>query len=186
MNRELKRQEKRGQENWILESIQNHLKWMRKETEPLPTWLVIRTTNFEKALGKQTTLPCLIGDVGDESPNKVAKGMIDKLDPDVWVFFIETWGKFFDEHSQFNEFMKTRKRGDLSKLPDKLESLNIIGKNRDGSVEITQQYWIIRDKDGKIIDFKPTKMGQESYLKVSYLNENPKHPVNEKLVEVKT
>lgn len=200
LNRRQKRQEKRFQESirlhkhslnrderrqekWIQDSIRNHKIWMKKETEPLPTWLVIRTTNFEKSLGKQITLPCLIGDCGDESPNKFAKKIIDRYDPDVWVFFMEAWGKIFDKDDQF---MKTRKRGDIAKLPDKLEALTILAKNRDSTVEITEHYWMIRDKNGKIVDFKPTELGDESYIQVHYLNENPKHPVNEKLLRVKT
>lgn len=179
MNREQRRQEK-----WILEMIELHKKFVSNEKDDsAPIWLVIRTTNFEKALGKTTTVPCLIGDVGDESPNKYAKGLIDKYDPDVWVYFAEAWAKIFNDSKEFDDFIKTRKRGDIKHLPDKLEGLNIVGKNRDGSVEITEQYWIIRDKDNRVIDFKPSFVGTEYFVQTSYLNENPKFPINVRLGE---
>jgi len=174
LNREQRRQEK-----WILENIELHKEFVSSEKDDSPPiWLVIRTSNFEKSLGKSTTVPCLIADCGDESPNKIAKGLIDKYDPDVWVYFAEGWAKIFNDNKEFEDFSKTRKRGDIKHLPDKLEGLNIVGKNRDGSVEITEQYWIIRDKDNKIIDFKPSFVGTEHFLQTSYLNENPKSLTN--------
>jgi ribosomal protein L39E len=176
--------QQRRQEEWIQNSIRLHKDWMKKTNEPVPTWLIIRTVNFEKALGKQSTIPCLIGDCGEESANKFAKKLIDKYDPDVWVFFSEGWAKILGD--DFDDFMKTRKRGDIEKLPDKLEGLNIVAKNRDNTLEISEQYWIIRDKDKKIIDFKPTAVGKEAYVTTSYLNENPKNPVNERFLEAKS
>jgi len=176
--------QQRRQEEWIDFHIRKHKEWMLKTTEPLPTWLIIRTVNFEKGDGKKAlTIPCLIGKTEDnQSPNKVAKQLIDKYDPDVWVMFAEGWAKIIGE--DFEEFEKTRKRGDIEKLPDKLEGLNIIAKNRDNTIEISEQYWLIRNDKGKLIDFKPTAVGTESYVKTSYLNENPKNRVNARL-EVK-
>lgn len=177
MNRSEKRQELKNQEKWIDEMI-NAQKNIMKGGDHSQMVLFLRMV----VEGKMQTVPVLISNVHElTTPNEVAKRFINKYNPDTWVFINETWAKIFRDSKEAEEFRKNSKKGDVSKFPDKIDMLNILAKNRDGSIEITEQYCIIRNKDDKIINFKPFDFGEESYIKQKFLNENPKIPVNARI-----
>ena len=141
---------------WFYDMLSNHKKFMRKQTEPHPIWLVWRRD------GKEFSEPIENEDSDTNSPLLKVVVLIQKYVPDIWVVFAEGWcalgGNEQDSKKTREETLKMFNRGDINKLPDKLESLTVIGKTWDKKENINESYWLIRDKDEKLIDFKKSPM----------------------------
>lgn len=169
MNRSDRRQEKKNQEKWIDEMI-NAQKNMMRHGDHSPTLLIMRMV----VEGKMQTIPVLISNVHElTTANEVAKRFINKYNPDTWIFFDEGLAMSCEKIGEV-------KIGDTI-IPDKFELLSIIAKNREETIEITEQYNIIRNNNDKIINLKPFWLGEKTYLKAKFLNENPKITVNARL-----
>jgi len=133
---------------WFFDMLSNHKKFMRNQPDPLPIWLVMRKDgkdNFEQIQNFRES---------NFSPNLTASKLIAKNDPDRWILFAEGWAKVHPNNKKDEINFDTYRRGDIEKLPDKLETLTAIGKNREKTEMINKTFWIIRNDTGKIIDFK--------------------------------
>jgi len=145
---------------WFYDMLSNHKKFMRKEFDPHPIWLVWRRDgkDFSEQIPNERSDP--------NSPMLKIAVLLKKYVPDIWITFSEGWMHSGKSTLSKEELMNLFNRGDIEKLPDKLETLTVIGKTFDLRESINESYWLIRDKEEKLIDFKKSPM---SKMKAMYL-----------------
>ena len=145
---------------WFYNMLSNHKKFMRKEIDPHPIWLVWRKDgkDFSMQIPNERSDP--------SSPMLKIAVLLKQHVPDIWITFSEGWMHSGKSELSKEQLMNMFNRGDIEKLPDKLETLTVIGKTSDLREVINESYWLIRDKEEKLIDFKKSPM---SKLKAMYL-----------------
>jgi len=145
---------------WFYDMLSNHKKFMRREIDPHPIWLVWRTDgkDFSERIENLMSNP--------NSPMLKIAELIKKYVPDIWITFSEGWCSLGKGNPSKEEMMKMFNRGDIEKLPDRLETLTVIGKTSDLKESINESYWLIRNKEEKLIDFKKSPM---SHIKAMHL-----------------
>lgn len=137
---------------WFYDMLSNHKRFMRKQVDPLPIWLVYRRDGIDDSS------PIPNEDIDKFSPNITVSNLLQAKDPDIWILFSEAWCSLSAKVDTVKEAKEQFNRGDVSKLPDKVEMLTVVGKTRDKKEEISESYWLIRNDQGRIIDFKKTPM----------------------------
>ena len=95
------------------------------------------------------------------SPMDHVQKVIDKISPEMYLIAAESWTARASEGQTMEELSKEW-TGRMSEHPNKIERLTCVGKTKNGHETFTRLYNIIRNKNGKIIDF------------VQYLDDNLK------------
>jgi len=137
---------------WFYDMLSNHKRFMRKQVDPLPIWLVYRKDGIDNCGAVPNE------DADKFSPNVTVSEILQAKNPDIWILFSEAWCALSAKVDTVEEAKRQFHRGDVSKLPDKVEMLTVFGKTRDKKEVISESYWLIRNDQGRIIDFKKTPM----------------------------
>ncbi len=133
-------------------SWEDHKNWILKVKKPRFPFFI----HLYKKEGARIDV-VVVTDAGGRSPLDSARGIIEKFDPDYYLVFGEGWAKFYDvsknNTEQHDDFLKDYKFGDIEKLQEKVEVMQISGKSKDGLHKYEKTLRIIRNKSEEIIDF---------------------------------
>lgn len=139
-------------------SWEDHKNWILKVKKPkFPFFIhLYKKAGQSKEIGSAVINVAVVIDTDGRSPLDSARGIIEKFDPDYYLVLAEGWAKFHDVKKNtetHDKFLENYKYGDIQKLKEKVEVMQVTGKSKDGKHEYQKTMRIVRNESDEIIDF---------------------------------